>query len=716
VTGPVTYAFGDVRLDTGRLAAFRGGAAIPLEPKAFDVLRYLIEHRDRLVTKDELLDAVWPGTFVTPNALTRAVAQLRKVLGDDAHDAKYIETVSKRGYRFIAPVVVTPNGSPQDTTDTARSSSPRFVPSPVTASGWRRHRLIAGSIAGLAVVAAVAAFALKSGAIRENGTPSMRRVTTRSGYSGLPSLSPDGRAVVYASDSTDSLELYVVGLAPGSAEMALTNDRGQNVQPAWSPDGQWIAFHSAKRGGIWVVQSTGGTPRQIVDFGSDPAWSPDSARLVFTSDAGGMTSQSVLWTVSLEGSDARELTRLGQPPGRHRAPAWSHNGRLVTFIVSQGGWTNEIWVIDIAHATTRRIAVAPNGSSPCFAPDDRGVYWGGPNKEGNGRLWRHAISAEGNPIGEDTVVLPVGASAIDGVTIAPSGTIAFGLVNDDSNLWAIDVDATGRSSTGPVRLTDDVARNIDTDYSRDGRIVYTQMAVGLAISVLVSRDDGSAQAPLIAGTDAWNPQWDPSMKRILIIGGPSGQGRFGWVDVDTRRTTPLPLKIGDMRHPRLSPDGRELAFHVIEPNGVMNVWTQPLDGLRVKVTADTEAVSYPAWSPDGRSLAVEIKRGDQTNLGVVSRTGGPVEQLTFGRGQSWPHSWAPDNDRIAFAGQRDGVWNVYSVSRSTRVVTPLTHFTSASGYVRDPAWSPRGNRIVFERALRTGGVWTLAPEAVNSQQ
>jgi DNA-binding winged helix-turn-helix (wHTH) protein len=83
----------------------RGGSRVDIEPKVFDVLRFLLTHRDRLVTKEELLDGVWPGTFVAPNALTRAVAQLRKALGDDADEPRYIETVAKRGYRFIAPVV-----------------------------------------------------------------------------------------------------------------------------------------------------------------------------------------------------------------------------------------------------------------------------------------------------------------------------------------------------------------------------------------------------------------------------------------------------------------------------------------------------------------------------------------------------------------------------------------------------------------------------------
>src|SRR5688572_31412319 len=94
------------------MAALRGGVAIPLEPKAFDVLIHLIEHRDRVVTKEELLDAVWPGTFVTPNVLTRAVAQIRKALGDESQDARLIETIAKRGYRFIPPVTVVPAGEP----------------------------------------------------------------------------------------------------------------------------------------------------------------------------------------------------------------------------------------------------------------------------------------------------------------------------------------------------------------------------------------------------------------------------------------------------------------------------------------------------------------------------------------------------------------------------------------------------------------------------
>ena len=83
---PEVFEFGDLRLDLRTLTLSRAGNPVPLEPKTFDVLRYLVEHRDRVVTKEELLDSVWKDTFVTPNVLTRAIAQLRKSLGDAVDD------------------------------------------------------------------------------------------------------------------------------------------------------------------------------------------------------------------------------------------------------------------------------------------------------------------------------------------------------------------------------------------------------------------------------------------------------------------------------------------------------------------------------------------------------------------------------------------------------------------------------------------------------
>ena len=102
--GKTSYTFDDVRVDLQTCRVFKAGNDVRLEPKAMDVLVFLIEHRGRVIEKGELLDAVWKETFVTQNALTRLIAQLRKALGDDRRQARYIRTVQTRGYLFVADV------------------------------------------------------------------------------------------------------------------------------------------------------------------------------------------------------------------------------------------------------------------------------------------------------------------------------------------------------------------------------------------------------------------------------------------------------------------------------------------------------------------------------------------------------------------------------------------------------------------------------------
>ena len=705
------YAFGDVEVDLRRVAVTVAGAPVALEPKSFDVLAHLLAHRDRLVTKEDLLAAVWGDTFVTPNVLTRAVAQVRKAIGDDAQDARYIETVARRGYRVIAEVAELP------ATPAAEAAPPSTV---VPRATWRRPHVALATVA----VAALAVTALgwwrsdrraraTAAAVEATTAPAFgmaRRMSARSGVDTTPALSPDGRQVAFSSDRTGALEIYVLALTPGAREVAVTSDGAQNTQPAWSPDGAWIAFHSRKRRGVWVAPSTGGAARQVVDFGSRPAWSPDGTRIAFTSDAGGMAGQSVIGIVRADGTDRVELTRMGSPPGGHREPAWSRDGRTIAFAVGSGRWSQEIWTVPAAGGTPRRIAApAIGGVDPQFAPGDRALYWGAASIRFTGfALWMQPLDPEsGAPVGAATDIAPVGG-LLEGLSVAADGTVAFGAASADQNLWAVDLAPDGAPGE-PFRMTHDAVRASYPGYSEDGRLVYLQAGPGRPTSIWTMPGGGGTAELLTEEFEPCTPGWFRD-GRVLAMRSSPHPGTLWTVDSQTRRAQETGVFGADLVSPRPSPDGREVAFHVIEPSGVMNVWAQPLaGGPRRRVTSDAEAVSYPAWSPDGRWLAVEIKRGDQTHVGLVSREGGRVEQLTSEPGQSWPHSFSPDGDRIAFAAERAGVWNVYTVSRRTRAVRQLTRFTSPSGYVRYPAWSPDGRRVVFERSIRQAAVWVRRP-------
>jgi len=101
------FAFVPFRLDLDNEQLWQGEEIVPLRPKLFAVLRYLVEHAGRLVTQEELRTAVWPATVVSESVLRGAVRELRDVLGDEATAARFVETVPHRGYRFVAPLTVT---------------------------------------------------------------------------------------------------------------------------------------------------------------------------------------------------------------------------------------------------------------------------------------------------------------------------------------------------------------------------------------------------------------------------------------------------------------------------------------------------------------------------------------------------------------------------------------------------------------------------------
>ena len=116
--------FPPFRLDTVNYRLWRGDELVQIAPKAFDALRYLVEHAGQLVTQDEMLEALWPETYVNPDVVKKYVLEIRKVLGDRPDEPKFIETTRKRGYRFVATV---DDDSLPATSDSSTDNARRMV-------------------------------------------------------------------------------------------------------------------------------------------------------------------------------------------------------------------------------------------------------------------------------------------------------------------------------------------------------------------------------------------------------------------------------------------------------------------------------------------------------------------------------------------------------------------------------------------------------------
>src|SRR6185369_7618642 len=366
------YVFGGLLVDARRFQVERDGRPVALEPKAFDLLVLLIERRGDVVSKQEILDRIWPDTAVTDNALTRVVAQLRKALGDDFRDARFIETVPTRGYRWLAE---------PDSAEPQSASSEQQA-----ASITLQSAAVALAIAAVLLIAIV--FVSRHALARSWLTRGMPPVAARAvqltvspELDAFPTLSPDGRLVAYASNQGGAFEIRVRAISGGASDRSVTADGQQAVQPAWSPDGELIAYHSRRLGGVWVVPALGGVPRQISEFGSRPAWSPDGARIAFQSDpcidvspnAYSANIPSLIWIADRDGAHARAVTKTGEPIGAHASPAWSPDGRRLVFTASANGLP-QVWTVAAGGGALRQVEGIEGTFDPVFAPDGKTVY------------------------------------------------------------------------------------------------------------------------------------------------------------------------------------------------------------------------------------------------------------------------------------------------------------------------------------------------------
>jgi Tol biopolymer transport system component len=424
---------------------------------------------------------------------------------------------------------------------------------------------------------------------------------------------------------------------------------------------------------------------------------------VFSSDAGGFAAQGTLWTVRRDGSGRRELLSLKDAPGGAADPAWSHNGRLIAFTTRFQGPTDRpgMYILSLADSKLHRVAEYGFQQSPRFSADDSELYWMAVTNP-SASLLRIAI----NPETGDPVAPPQPLHNLSGISnslsVTRDGAIAMDEATDDDNLWDVGLGARNAPAE-PVRLTHESARVAHPAMSVTGDIAFTEWIPGQPMTTWLRHPDGKTEQ-VLPSTPIVCPEFSFDGARMFALGSKDSL----WVDLATRRATPVPFALNVLSFARLSPDNAEVAYHKIGEDGRMAVWLRSMAGGAEHLLAeDAEGIGFPSWSPDGQTLAVELKRGDQTHLALVSRRDRRIVPLVTDRGNSWPSAWSPDGKAIAYAGERDGVWNVWTVDVASGVSRQVTHFTLPVGYVRYPVYTPKGDRLVFERAMRTATIWTM---------
>ncbi len=563
---PLVYQFDDVQVDVQAFKILKSGQPLSLEPKAFEVLVFLIRHRERLVEKGELLDVVWKETFVTPNALTRVIAHLRRTLGDNAKEAKYILTVPTRGYRFIADVRVdtaTGNGY-AEVADVHNSSEAFEFEARVRRKTPAQMAVLTGI--GLLLLLSVVVlwrFQTRRETVEQLGVIKTAQITATQGMDLFPAFSPDGGVIAYSSLRNGAFEIFVRQLAPGGREIQITSDGEQNLQPAWSPDGTMLAYHSRNRRGIWLTPALGGLATQLSEFGSKPAWSRDGDWIAFQSNAPADLSQaalgamppSTIWIVSASGGAPRQLTKIGAPSGGHGVPAWSPDGARIIFATYDLGLA-ELWSVSPRGDDLKRVWKGQaKFFDPVFSPDGRYLFVSAAS--GNFHLWRFRLSPETGLVdGEPAEITNTGASLARHLTIAPDGKrIAYSLLTMNSNIGSVMLSPASHeaATSNPTLLTEDTYyRKTNHAFSPDGvTIAYSRWQVGAEGEVwLMDADGGNARQLLTEPAAVLG--WLPAGNQVALI-PKSMPGRVLSMDGKGGKQTVAVFDQPGLRFARLSP-------------------------------------------------------------------------------------------------------------------------------------------------------------------
>ena len=334
----------------------KAGLRLKLSGQPFQVLAILLEQPGTVVTREELQKRLWPDTFVdVDHNLNTAINKVREALGDSSENPRFVETLPRRGYRFIGPITV--NGTDAAV---AHAAENRVVTQTEPAARTRALRMLA--LLGMIILLGAGG----SWLYRRHETPlapqrTLNRITFDEGLQNEPTWSPDGRYIAYSSDRGGKFDIWVQQVSGGDS-IQITKGPGHHRQPDWSPDGKYIAYRSEEgEGGIYVVPALGGAglERKIAPFGYYPHWSPNGSQVLFQNSFTVTGHWSRFYVAELDGSAPREVLAefIAQNKLSAASAAWCPDGKRVTVWVGDSSPTPSFWMVPIAGGTGIKLEI-----------------------------------------------------------------------------------------------------------------------------------------------------------------------------------------------------------------------------------------------------------------------------------------------------------------------------------------------------------------------
>ena len=626
------YRFGDFTLDLERGFLRREDRDVPLRPKAFEALTYLVERHGRLVSKTELVDAIWPDTAVTDNSLAQCLADIRRALGDESQQV--IRTVARRGYVFAAPVVAGPaiNAPVIVTPITVVPAGP-----PAATSRPSSRRWIVG---GIAVLCAIAAVLVAS--FRRVAKPSARdlvytQLTDFTDAAVAPALSSDGRLLAFIRGEkwfggTD--QIYVKMLPNGDA-VRLTNDPLQKCCLSFSPDGSRVAYTVWGQGQPFATRAVpvlGGESTLMLPNAAGLTWL-DEHHLLFAEIKSGMHLGIVTATESRAEHREVYFPRHERAMAHYAYPSPDRRSALVIEMDHRPVWQPCRLVPMDGRSPGQPVGPAGICTGAGWSRDGAWMYFTTATDEGH-HLWRQRFS------GGEPEQLTFGPAADDGVAVAPDGALITSIGVERSALWIHD-----RRGDRPLSTEGTVVYHIGDaslpSFGRDGRSVfYLRESAGSPRELWRVDVESGRNDPVLSGVAVAEFDVSAEGREVVFSTQPAAKASQLWIAPVDRSAPPVLLAAGGENAPRFGRDGRIL-FRFAENNfnyvGQMN-----RDGSGRSKVVPYPISTFMRISPDRRWLMAIVPSSDATwsskTMAVPTDGGSPRPLCIY---TCWG-GWSPD--------------------------------------------------------------------------
>ena len=638
-----------------------------MREQSFRILVFLLEHAGHIVSREDLRRVLWPSdTYVDfDHSLNTAVMKLREALGDPADAPLYIETIPKRGYRFVAPVarldqeieaaVTVPDVSSAEPAvvppfaeatsavpDGDRSRMDAALVEVATAAAlaaerlMRRRRLESiGAVTSLLLIALATYFLLweHRSASSAEGSASVLRIvpiTTAPGDAIAPAFSPDGREIAYVWDGAERrrYDIYVQ-LLGAELPLRLTYSKSGVVgYPAWSPDGREVAFSrcDGSHDGVYVVPALGGEERMLTTAGclytlpGPLAWLADGKQLLMIDRCRGSAGSEAFGVVlfSLATGEKRCLIDSDSQKGADAGFgfALSPDGTTIAYKSTTVSLCCDIFTVPLTGGRPKQLTA--EGKLGCNTLTDFGC---------SGLMWTPDSKS---------IVLVSNRSTL------PS-------------LWRV-------PATGGAMVRETSYPELG-NFSKDGRgFVYSEKT--------------SAELPSVWRAD------------LTAAGGPVASHR----------------KVIGTQYPEMdaqpSADGSHIVWMSIR-TGYEEVWTSGATGeVPLQLTRLGRYSGTPRWSPDGKWVAFDSYTPHGSQIFVVDGEGRNLHAITDGQYDNSVPSWSRDGKALYFASKRTGSWQVWKHVLADGAESRLTEH---GGF--NPFESYDGRTVYFSK-FDQAGIWS----------